>query len=319
MAAGRFGQSNSQNQSVGLALGRLRLAVVLCCWMVGLGLGSQLVIWSLAAYTDTRFDVAEQGEAMTETAVVAAESPRQQRIRQAREAELGIDLGRGESRPVEPKRVLSRTDGIFATIYDAAAGIGRSAMLAIIPLMMVGVMLAAGSATPGVERVVSSLVWALLGAVLILPLGSAFGLPWESGALSSYQQMTNTVDQVRASTADAASTPGEEAPADDEAVTATGPSSLVMHGRFGLLPCACMVGMALVGLRFCAGVEAGILAAESMRLDPALEREAANMSPSSLHAGRTTGVLSRTLQRESEESMPSAKTVSPGESPQRLI
>jgi hypothetical protein len=98
---------------------------------------------------------------------------------------------------------------------------------------------------------------------------------------------------------------------------ATAGSSLMFYTRLGLLPAMCIVGITLVCLRFCSGVEAGI---ESMRLDPALEREASNISPSSLHAGRSTAVLTRTMQSEAEPpSTASARTVSPGQSPQRLI
>lgn len=303
MAPGR--NVSSQGQSIGLALGRLRIAVVTCCWIVGLALALQLVVWSLSAYTQMRFTNQEETTAASEPTVVVAESPRQQRIRQAREADMGVELGADETALAEPARVFSSTDATFAATYNLVTGIGRCAMLALIPLMMVGVMLSAGSATPGVDRVVSSLTWAMVVAVLVLPLGGAFSLPWDAGALTSYEHMTSTVDRV-----EQASETGNQ----------DGASSLAMHSRFGLLPLACLVGVTLVGLRFCSGVEAGILAGENMRLDPALEREAANISPSSLHAGRSTGVLNQAMKGDAiDRALPTAKTVSVGQSPQRLI
>lgn len=300
-------QAMKQSRSVGLALNRLRLGVAACCWIIGLALALQVVIWSLVSYTEMRY--ASEGESVVETetpAVVTAESPRQQRIREAREAEMGIELtSTPEVTPVEP--VYSTTDGIFATLVDSAGGIGRFAMLALLPLMMVGVVLSAGSATPGVDRVVSALIWGLIAAAFILPFGSigggTFGMPWDHGGLSTYEHMTGWVDRVNA---------------DDPEQAA---SSLVFHARLCLLPIACIVAITLVGLRFCSGVEAGVLAAESMRLDPALEREAANISPSSLHSGRSSSAFSQALRSDDDKSDkgPSARSVSPGELPQRLI
>lgn len=320
MAPGRIGDYNPRGQSIGLALGRLRNAVMICCWIIGLALCVQLVTWSLATYTDMRFETPEDSTtavAEAEPQVVVAESPRQQRIRQAREADMGIDLSsEPEAASSEPQQQTGRVDAMFATLHNLAAGIGRCAMLAVVPLMMVGVMLAAGSATPGVDRVVSSLVWALIAAALILPLGNAFSLPWDGGALSTYEQVTAPIDHMQI-----ASTSDEQTASAGQATTDAAPSTLTMHLRFGLLPLACIVGITLVGLRFCSGVEAGVLAGESMRLDPVLEREAANISPSSLHSGRTTGALTRTMQEREPEQQTSAtaKSVSAGQSPQRLI
>jgi hypothetical protein len=58
-----------------------------------------------------------------------------------------------------------------------------------------------------------------------------------------------------------------------------------------VLPLACVVAVAIIGLRFCAGVQAGMPVVESMKLDPVLEREAANITPGSLHGGRGAAAL----------------------------
>lgn len=302
-------QALGQSRSVGIAFSRLRVAVILCCWTVGIALALQVIVWSLVSYTDLRYEnetpVTEKNEAPK---VVNAESPREQRIRNARESDMGIDLSLQSESEGTDIRQLSRTDTVFAQTADTAGGIGRLAMLSLVPLMMVGVVLTAGSATPGVERVISSLVWALVATALILPFGSigggAFTMPWDYGALSPYEHMTGWLEQVQSSDQEQAA------------------SSLIFHLRFGLMPVTCIVGITLVGLRFCSGVEAGVLTAEDNRLDPVLEREAANISPSSLHSGRSSSAFSRALHEESNsprDTGPSAKSVSPGETPQRLI
>lgn len=324
MALPKLSESDKQSQSIALALSRLRTAVVLCCCMIGFALCVQLVIWSLAAYTDLRFETNHEPAIEAEPRVVMAESPRQQRIRELREAELGIDLSpEPDTVPTPPQQATGRMDAAFAAIYNLAGGVGHCAMLAILPLMMVSVMLAAGSATPGIDRVVSSLAWALVAAALILPLGGIFHMPWEGGALSSYAQMTSTVDAVNNASATPAPAPSDDTPLgalnneNDLQQINHRSSSLTMHLRFGMLPLACIVGIVLVALRFCSGVEAGI---ESMRLDPALERETSNIALSSLHTGRGAAVLARTMQDQPKpDNGPSARTVSPGEQPQRLI
>jgi hypothetical protein len=61
---------------------------------------------------------------------------------------------------------------------------------------------------------------------------------------------------------------------------------VTFFARFALLPLACLIGVAMIGLRFCAGIEAALPKREDMRLDPTLEREAANITPTSLHGAR---------------------------------
>ncbi|MCZ6734322.1 MAG: hypothetical protein O7C65_00855 [Planctomycetota bacterium] len=97
--------------------------------------------------------------------------------------------------------------------------------------------------------------------------------------------------------------------------------------RFLFLPAASLVGFILVGFQFGSAVEAVLLKSESMGLDPALEREAANISATSLHggSGRMSGALTHALHAQEppmashRERMPAATKVSPGEMPKRLI
>lgn len=309
-------QSASQSRSIGVALARLRFSVVCCCWLVGVALAAQVVIWSLATYTDLRFETPEEPASESAETVVVGESQQQQRIREIREAEFGIDLDDATPAAIRPQRVPGRLDRVFEAAHGLAGGLGRCAMLAAIPLMMVALILCATAAVPGVDRMVSSLTWTLALATLVLPFGELFGLPWQSGALTDYQHMTAMADKVNL-------------PMVDGKTQEPQISSLVFFSRLALLPIACVVGVTLVGLRFGSGIEAGV-AREDMRLDPALEREAGNISPSSLHAGRSAGALGHTLRtagNDDESSKPdstssqphSARAVSTGDAPKRLI
>ena len=48
-----------ENRSLCDALRRLRLAIVVSCWVISLSLGVQTVIWSLATFTDMRYGQSE--------------------------------------------------------------------------------------------------------------------------------------------------------------------------------------------------------------------------------------------------------------------
>lgn len=282
--------SAKQSSSVCLAITRLRAGVVGCCWIAGLALACQALIWALAVFTELRFEGSAAENAVAEEAqlVVHAEPTVQMNNRL-----IPADAGKVEAQRAKPSaeadgaRKLSSIDTLMSGAADTVGTLGRLAVLILLPIMALGVLLGASASVPGVEKTVSAFMWTLLVAVLILPLGGAFQLPWEGGALGSYGQMMTAVDQME----------GRSAPVTAEgAAQAAQPSSLVFYGRFLLLPATCIVGLAMVGLRFCTGVEAAVLQRESMKLDPALEREAANIKPSSLHSGgRSASILSRTV------------------------
>jgi hypothetical protein len=87
----------------------------------------------------------------------------------------------------------------------------------------------------------------------------------------------------------------------------------------------------LIGLGFSAGVHSGIVPKENMRLDPTLEREAANITPGSLHGGRAAVALRaassapmssperKPVSAPAPSQPPSITQLSVGEAPKRLI
>ncbi len=289
-----------QTRSVSLALGRLRMASSIACWLIGLALGTQIVIWALACYTDLRFEIAE--EEVDAPLVVQAESPRHQRNRALHESELGLSqeekAGKDEEEAVADLVAYSRTDHHFSVVYNLAASVGRATMLALLPIVILGLLLGVSMQTNGVERAVTAFLLLLIVSGLVLPLGETIGLPWSEGALAQYTTMTAAMDHPD-----------------------SGPIAVPGLVQFLLLPLIAIVGLLVVAVRFSSGLEASLLPRESMRLDPRLEREASNISPTSLHGGRADSVLSSTLGRfeSDQDHTPSAREVSRGETPRRLI
>jgi hypothetical protein len=260
-----------QNVFTSIALTRLRRGVGFCCWVVALSLITQVLVFGIAAFMDVRHQVLEQ-QTTPATIVSAADAAREQPLASADAQPLESPVAAKSDAPeaVNPNVVLTKQDFIMGRISSLALTGGSIAIVLLIPMVMVGVMLSAASATPGVERVVSSFMWSLAVAVLVLPLGSQFGLPWDYGGLTPYDYMTEQVDRqmVEGRWGDA-----------------------TFHARFSGLPLFCLIGVGFVGFRFSNGVVAGILPKEDVRLDPTLEKEAANIKPGSLIGGRAASAL----------------------------
>ena len=288
--------SEPHNRSLALALGRLRFAVITTCWVIALSLVTQLLVWSLTTFTELRYAGAEE----TDAAVVAEDAGAKKRV---------PDRGAGEGgkwRPDDAQETEEQPYGMFDRIFRVVVNVGRTmglmSALVICPLLSLGVLLAVPAGAPRVERAVNALIWAIVLVLLAMPLGGWFGLAWQQGTISSYEQMMEQVQIAR-----------------DDGL------SPEYFARFLLLPVASAVGIVLVGFQFSSAVEAVLMKGDPT-LDPDLEKEASNVSATSLHGtGRTAGALSRALhdtkaakQARKKRDEPMTK-VSQGEMPRRLI
>ncbi len=263
--------STPQGVFISIALTRLRSGVGFCCWVAALSLLTQVLVFGVAAFLDLRHQVLEQ-QGSPATVVSAAAAAREQPLTSSDAQPLESPAEAKSESPdaVNPNVVLTKQDFVMGRISTLALTAGSISIVLLLPMIMVGVMLSASSATPGVERVVSSFMWSLAVALFVLPLGSQFGLPWDYGGLAPYEYMTQNVDRQMID-----GRWGEP----------------TFHARFAGLPLFCLLGVGFVGFRFSHGVAAGILPKEDMRIDPVLEKEAANVKPGSLIGGRTAGAL----------------------------
>lgn len=290
---------------VGIALARLRRGVNVCCWIVACSLLAQVLVWGFATFMDVRYSELEEHHTRLIVEGNAAQNDAPSRAAAWRPAVGSTDAADvGDIEPANPNLVITKYDRIMHIASTLARGAGSLAMVVLLPLLAVGVILTAGSATPGVERVVSSFIWSTVVAIFVLPVGSALGLPWDEGALATYGHITTNVDNVLGPQGDGWGGP-------------------TFYARFVLLPLACVMGVILVGFRFNYGVEAGIPPKESMRLDPVLEREAANMKATSLYGSRTASAMRTLVNKPAEpadsKSNSTSMKTSAGEMPRRLI
>ena len=287
-----------QSPFVSTALARLRRGVAACCWVVAGALLVQVLVWCTATFTQARIAVIE-APAKPGVIISAHDDVTPATFKPASPTALTADAA-----TPDPNRVMSQYDPMLAKASTLARATGSLAMVMLLPLLGLGVLLGVTTATSGVESTVSAFMWSLFISMLVLPLGASVGLPWSEGALTSYTMMTEQVDAIRDASPDAL-------------------GGATFYARFAFLPIACVAGIAMVGLRFGSGVNAGIIPRESMRLDPVLEREAANVKPGSLHGGRPGNALRNMNGSNTPERKPSAPApalaTSAGEAPRRLI
>lgn len=294
---------------VSLAFSRLRRSVNVCCWVVAGALLCQLLIWCFATFTQVRFETI-QAKAAPGAIVISREHKSSQPAPVLVQGGTPAESAPPDIKPADPNRVLSKFDPIFANANSLALAAGSIAMLVLLPLVAAGLLLGVTSATNGVEQTVSAFVWSLVVGLFVLPIGQHIGLPWEQGALTTYAMMTHQVDLSQSGAQQAL-------------------GSATFYARFALMPLVCVCAIAIIGLRFNVGIGSGIIPKENLRLDPALEKEVANIKVGSLHGGRAAGAMraagvgAAAAERKpvpvAAAAAPSVLATSAGEAPRRLI
>jgi hypothetical protein len=269
------GVPTTHTTSVSVALTRLNASVGLCAWIIGIAMTVQLVIWGLASFTEMRWS--EIGVTPVEVPlVVSAAAAQETAVRSA--LDDPPPAVKSNQPAVDPNRVPSRFERLFAAGAALAHGIGTMSALVLVPLIGLGVLLAVASATNGVDMTVSAFGWALVVGLMVLPIGESIGMPWEGGGLWSYESLVDDLDRNRRA----------------GGVAIFG-RDLMFFARYLLLPVACSAGITLVATRFATGVAAGAVRKEDLRLDAALEGEAGNVKITTLHGGRAANAMPQSV------------------------
>ncbi|MGI9015162.1 MAG: hypothetical protein ACR2GY_13075 [Phycisphaerales bacterium] len=289
------------NHHFAVALKELQTGVTICCWVIGLALLIQTVGWSLISFTDIRYANHEAIAlpASGDTAVVTAEELRRQNLATPHAVDSEIVTA-------DVNRQFAPADHVLRILTSLAAAVGTMAALALLPLLALAVVLGAGAATPGVDRAAGAFVWAVVLIIVTLPWGRLFeGVPFD-GLFANYASMAADVELWQSGVA----TTGVER------ATSGG---LLFIGRYCVLPLACVAGIAAVGLRFRAGIAAGLIPKADYRLDPELEKEVADLKATSLigGGGRMAGALKAI--RVEDQPTRTLKQGSPGTHPGRPI
>ncbi len=262
--------------------------------MISLSLAAQVVVWSLATFTELRYD---SSKATGNASLVVNSKEKPKKSRRSRTSRNKRWAQEETQQATAPRRPLGQIDVVFKTVVEIARPAGLVAALLVCPLVGLAVMLAIPAGAPRVEAGVTALVLSMILTIFALPLGGWFGMAWGEGTFTSYDTMIERVELAL-----------EEG------------FELAFWSRFLLLPTISVVGFFIAALKLSAAVEAVLI--KTPYLDPELEAEAANVTATSLIGGsRSAGALKRamTSQKKQKPKVTPMTSASGGEMPKRLI
>ncbi len=288
--------TQANNRSLCLALGRLRFVIVTSCWLIGLSLVAQVVIWSLCTFTELREagapspDQVKQIGAADDKKKEVKKAPLTEPKKEAKWRPDGTD-------PAEEAGPRGPADRMFRILVTVSRTMGLMGAFIICPLLSLGVLLAVPAGAPRAERAINALTWAIVLVLLAMPLGGWFGMAWNQGTIMDYSSMIQEIEAAKV-----------------EGFTPR------FYASFLLMPAACAAGFVMIGLHFSSAVVAVLIKRDVF--DPEVEKEASNVAPTSLHGtGRQAGALAKALEADQKKKakQQSLSGVSPGEMPKRLI
>lgn len=294
-----------ERHSFGMALGKLRACVVTCAIVFGLAVFLQTLIFGFVTGMDWHYQTID---GVPEQTVVI--SPADQR----RALELDLQA-KDAGVVVVDNRVPSVWSMFYRDVAQVARAAGMAALLVMFGLVAMSVLMVATTACPSVDRMISALVWTFIITLLALPLGNTLGLSFSGGVFYHYPEMQEHIAEAELGAGIGFET----------------------YARFLVLPGVCVVGTLLMLWRFNAGIEPAI-ERRMWRLDAELEAEASNIKVTSLHGVRGGTGLNKLAAKDEEpvtatgsplppppapkgndDDLPSARAVSAGSAPKRII
>ena len=246
-------------------MARLRLWIVMCCWITAGALVMQLIVWSLATFTDLRESVVEPevDQPLVVQGTVDPDAPIQPLVN------LPVSVDAQD----EPVIIRSKLDYLMQDATSLTVTIGTMSCLLLVPLVLVGMLVAASNPSSTIDKTISAWIWCIIVSVLALPLNGLIQLPWGDGALRSYPAMLSQISAWQDG-----QLPGG-----------------LFFSRFLFVPLLCSLGAFFVGWRFSRSI-ARMMPESEYYFDPELEREAGGVSATSqMNTGRAADALGRVM------------------------
>jgi hypothetical protein len=276
--------------STARAFRRMHAAVVTCCWVFGLCVAAQIVVWAMISFTTVRTEPLTADA--PEKAVVSSEEVRPMSVADA----LRDSPAPMASLPPQPARTLSVWDGRLHQVQTLASGVGIVSGLVLTPIVALGLVLSVSLSVVRCDRAAMGFFAAMFISVSVLPLRHLLGHVEFEGLLLPYAMLSTMAD----------------------AYEHGAQGTIVYFARHLATPVAAIFAALACAIWFRNGVESGMFSRELAELDAAIDREASNVRATSLRgAGRAATALGR-VSPDSDD-LPSATAVSPGAAPRRLI
>lgn len=281
---------NTQSRPhVSRAILHLRRSISVVSLALALALVGQVLGWAIVHFTEARFaDLSAQAVTEPDAAhepVVVVNTPDTRppvSLSEIERAELAADVNRVEGRGAE----------LLKGFLNITQTVGIIACLTLVVLMLQGVAIAGGAAIPGVEMAVTATTWAIILALLCVPLSTLIPEAQYPGAFASYRTIAQASEAYRAGA------PGA-------------PGFLGFWARFALLPLVLVTALTALVLRFRAGVNAGIIITNVSELEERLEREIRSRKVGALSSPRAVGALNHVLGETGPSPLPTGLTPPP--------
>lgn len=266
---------------ISAALRHLRFGVTTAAGVLALALLAQVILWCFVHYTDVRQTrLGPPENEAREAIVVKSESAKKPADDGAKSAKSAKPAPEPVARTSEDAADVNNVPGTNDVVMHAAGGViqtvGIISALLLVLLVFQCVAVAGGGNIPGVEMMVTAATWAIVVALLAVPLNGVIPSMTFPGVLAPYSAIAEVTDAFR-SGGDAA------------------PGAFTYYARFIGLPALMVLGLVTLVLRFRAGLEAGIIATSVSQLDEKLEREIRAMKLGQISAPRAVGALNQAI------------------------
>jgi len=293
--------SYSPRPHVSPALAHLRFGVTAAALVLGLCLVAQITVWALVHFTEVRtekiIEKAAPSGPLTIVRRAQNEPPPEPQPQGPTATRSGSQLTIQSAPPPAPMVESKAPDITLTKVNPNAAdvnlvptsgefllqkvarfvqSIGIVAAIALAVLAIQGAVVAGGGAVPGVDKAVGASTWALVVALLTLPLARLIPEFPLHGVFRPYAEV------VADSAAYRAGGPGA-------------PGAIAYFGAHIILPAMLALATLVIVFRFRAGVEEGIIVTSASQLDEKLEREIRSLKLGQLSSPRAVGAFNAAI------------------------
>lgn len=259
---------------ISAALQHLRFGIAVSAMVLALCLVGQVLVWSFVHFTEVRVTQLENDTEQPSFDVVRRAQPSKNTVGTISGVSKGAAVGESGNREHPPKSANDQPapvqaipeGGVDPNLVESASDrklrqgaaivqtAGVIAAVVLLVLMFQGVVIAGGGAVPGVEMAVTATSWALLIALVCIPLGNFLPATPFEGVFSSYDTIVRESEAYRLKRDGA-------------------PGTVGLYGMHVALPILLLIGLAASVLRFRAGIERGVIATSVSEAHERLERE----------------------------------------------
>jgi hypothetical protein len=258
---------------ISAALQHLRFGIAAAAIVLALSLVGQVLVWSFVHFTEVRVVQLENEPAEPNLDVVRRAQPSTNTVGTISGVSRGASVGASGNKDVQAQAAQTpaqpepaQPEGVDPNVVESASArqlrhtaalvqtTGVISAVLLLVLMFQGVVVAGGGAVPGVEMAVTATSWAILIALICIPLGNVLPATPFQGVFSGYDTIVAQSEAYRLSRDGA-------------------PGVFGLYAMNVALPVLLLIGLAAAVLRFRAGIERGVIATSVSEAHERLERE----------------------------------------------